>query len=85
MGGFSSGITKEQIEQPLREQDKSDIILEIVRNLQSKLNEQGRLITKLVSIISKMHQDGEINKDTFNKLDSFLKTYYDIGNPEENT
>jgi len=82
MGGFSSGATKEQIKQLLSEQDKSDVILEIVQDLQSKLNEQGRLLTKLVSVISKMYQDGEINKDTFNKLDSFLKTYYDIGNPE---
>jgi len=83
MGGFSSGATKEQIKQLLNEQDKSDIILEIVQDLQSKLNEQGRLTTKLVSMISKMYQDGEINKDTFNKLDDFLKPYYDIGNPEE--
>jgi len=85
MGGFSSGVTKEQIKQLLSEQDKSDVILKIVQDLQSKLDEHGRLLTKLLSVISKMYQDGEINKDTFNKLDIFLKPYYDIGNPEENT
>ena len=82
MGSFSAGVTKEQIEQLLKEQDKTGIILEIVQDLQSKLGEQGRALTKLVSMISKMYQDGEINKDTFNKLDDFLKPYYDIGNPE---
>lgn len=35
------------------------------------------MISKLVSMISKMYQDGEIDKNTFNKLDEFLKSYYD--------
>lgn len=84
VGGFSSGATKEQIKQLLNEQDKSELILEIVQDLRSKLDKQGRLLTKLVSVISKMYHDGEINKDTFNKLDSFLKSYYDIESTEEN-
>jgi len=34
----------------------------------------------LISMITKMHDDGEINKDIFNKLDDFLKPYYDNSN-----
>jgi hypothetical protein len=40
------------------------------------------MVMKLVVLISKMHTDGEINRETFNKLDDFLKPYYD--QPYEN-
>lgn len=60
-----------------KQEDPINKILEIVQDLQNKLNYQGILITKIVATLSKMFQDGEINKDTFNKLDEFLKPYYD--------
>lgn len=59
------------------QQQTIEKILEIVQDLQQKLDIQNKLITKMVAVISKMYQDGELNKDTFNKLDDFLKTYYD--------
>ncbi len=64
------------------QQQTIEKILEIVQDLQQKLDIQNKLITKMVAVISKMYQDGELNKDTFNKLDDFLKTYYD--NPYQN-
>jgi len=57
-------------------------ILEGINELKGKLDLQNEMISKLVAMISKMYEDGEINKDTFNKLDEFLKPYYD--NPYEN-
>jgi len=30
------------------------------------------MLTELATMISKMYQDGDINKDTFNRLDEFL-------------
>ena len=73
------GITKVDLDQALREMgaDKSELILEIVKDLQNKFHLQQKMLTKLVSFVSKMYHDGEINKDTFNKLDEFLKPYYD--------
>jgi len=38
------------------------------------------IIHKVASTVSKLYEDGEINKDTFNKLDEFLKSYYDDEN-----
>lgn len=35
---------------------------------------------KLSALILKLHAQGEINQDTFNKLDDFLKPYYDDEN-----
>lgn len=59
------------------QQEITEKILEIVKDLQEKLDTQNKIITKMVAMISKMYQDGEFNKDTFNKLDDFLKPYYD--------
>jgi len=52
-------------------------ILEGIDELKIKLDRQNDLITGLSVMISKMHADGEINNETFNKLDDFLKPYYD--------
>jgi len=69
---------------PEPEKKKAEIkILEGINELKAKLDLQNELIIKLVAMISKMYEDGEINKDTFNKLDEFLKPYYD--NPYENS
>ena len=69
---------------PEPEKKKVEIkILEGINELKAKLDLQNELIIKLVAMISKMYEDGEINKDTFNKLDEFLKPYYD--NPYENS
>ena len=67
---------KKQIQEALKEDDKSELILKIVTDLQGKLEEQHKMITGLVAMISKMYQNDEINKETFGKLDDFLKPYY---------
>lgn len=56
---------------------KDDKIIELLEELKTKIDTQNNLLRKIASTISKMYQDGEINKDTFNKLDDFLKPYYD--------
>lgn len=55
-------------------------ILKILKDLQEKLDRQGKVLTKIAVYVSKLYQDGEINKETFNKLDEFLKPYYDDSN-----
>jgi len=55
-------------------------ILEGINELKIKLDHQNDLISGISAMISKMYEDGEINKDTFNKLDEFLKPYYDPEN-----
>ena len=67
----------------LPQQETINKILDVVQGLEGKLDEQNRLIVKMVAMLSKMVQDGEINKDTFNKLDEFLKPYYDNSNLSE--
>lgn len=69
-------------ELPLDEERKT--ILQYLQKIQEqneenrqKLDSQNKLITKMMATISKMYQDGEMNKDTFNKLDDFLKPYYE--------
>jgi len=42
-----------------------------------KLDRHDQNLNKLISMISKMHQDGELNKDTFNRLDQFLHDWLD--------
>ena len=76
-GGISGGITKEDVRQLLKEEDKTDVILKIVQDLQNKLEKQYLLLTKLVAMISRMYQEGEINKDTYNRLDQFLHDWLD--------
>lgn len=48
-----------------------------ISDIIKKLENQETYLSKLTSLITKMYNDGEINKDTFNKLDDFLKPYYD--------
>ena len=45
-----------------------------------KLEQQSDMVRMMFRMITKMYQDGEINNDTFNKLDDFLKPYYDNSN-----
>ena len=61
----------------LATEGKIDQILEIIKSLQLQLNQQKDLLNKIASLIIKLYNDNEINKDTFNKLDEFLKPYYD--------
>jgi hypothetical protein len=58
-------------------------ILERINDLNSKLDVQNESILKLVAIITKMYEDGEINKETFNKLDNFLEDHFK--NPDDET
>lgn len=62
--------------------DAEKKILDGINELKTKFENQNKMIIKLVAMISKMHKDGEINRDTFNKLDQFLKSYYE--NPYDN-
>lgn len=52
-------------------------ILEGIEELKTKLDQQNKTMLKLSVVVSKMYAEGEINKETFNKLDDFLKPYYD--------
>jgi len=78
-----TGPSADQIKQIIKDADKSEAILEIVKDLQNKLDSQQKMVSKLVAMLSRMYQDNEINKDTFNKLDEFLKPYYDTSNLAE--
>lgn len=52
-------------------------ILDILKDLQGKLDTQGKVLTNIAMFVSKLHQDGQLNQETFDKLDYFLKEYYD--------
>jgi hypothetical protein len=66
---------KKRLEQ--EQKPKDDKIIELLEELKTKIDTQNNLLQKIASTISKMYQDDEIDKDTFNKLDEFLKPYYD--------
>ena len=78
-GPHNFGIEYKKAEEIAKtdKENKIEQILEIVKRLETKLNRQNEFLNKIVTLVSKMFQDGEINKDTFNKLDEFLKPYYD--------
>lgn len=81
--GMIASTKLPEIRKLLQEITKDDKLLQILASLnkmKEKLDQQDKQINKLISLISKMYQDGEINKDTFNKLDQFLKPYYDVDN-----
>ncbi|WP_428326674.1 hypothetical protein [Nitrosopumilus sp.] len=59
-------------------------ILEIVKSTQTKLDEQSKLLTKIAMFVSKLYHDGKLNQETFDKLDEFLKEYYDDSNLTQN-
>lgn len=71
------GLTLEDIKQALKNERKTDDILKLVTDLHSKLDKQHLMLSKLISMISKMYQDDEINKDTYNRLDEFLHDWLD--------
>lgn len=55
-------------------------ILKGIDEIKEKMDKQEEVLIKLSVLLSKMYADGEINKDTFNKLDIFLKPYYENQN-----
>lgn len=81
IGSVQLSQVMDEIKQLPKDEDKIDKILSLVENLQKTIEQQNALIIKIASTISKLHQDGKINNETFNKLDEFLKPYYD--NPYE--
>ena len=68
-------------EEEFEKQSKQlDQIIELLKESHRKIEYQADMIRRLLTMITKMYNDGEINKDTFNKLDDFLKPYYDESN-----
>lgn len=55
-------------------------ILKIVKDTQTKLDQQSKILTKIAMFVSKLYHDGKLNQETFDKLDEFLKEYYDDSN-----
>lgn len=55
-------------------------ILDILKGLQDKLDTQGKVLTNIAMFVSKLHQEGKLNQETFDKLDHYLKEYYDESN-----
>lgn len=75
-------ITK--LVEKLKDENILQDILQGISELNRKMDEQKKKFDKIISFISKMYQDGEINKETFNKLDEYLNQnlpeYYDSSN-----
>lgn len=83
LDGMIASTKLPEINKLLQEISQGDKLLQILTSLnemKEKLDRQDKTLNKITSIISKMYQDGEIDKDTFNKLDEFLKPYYDESN-----
>jgi len=74
----------QQFEIGIQPNEQTKIILQALRNLANEVKHQREQLSKLIALVSQMYQDGEINKDTFNKLDDFLKPYYDHPYEDEN-
>ena len=76
MTGFSNRVvSRQEIAMMLKEvgtnlENKLEKILE-------QLEKQENTMRKISLLVSELHQDGKINDDTFNKLDQFLKEYYE--------
>ena len=58
-------------------------VLTILKQVLKKTDDQNKLLTKIAVSISNLHDQGKINEDTFNKLDVFLKPYFDDSNLEK--
>jgi len=58
-------------------------ILSIVKDMQKKLDHQDKVHMKIALLVSELYLEGKLNQDTFNKLDEFLKEYYDTSNLTE--
>jgi len=75
-------ITK--LVEKLKDENTLQDIRQGISELNKKMDEQNKKFDKIISFISKIYQDGEINKETFNKLDEYLKQnlpeYYDSSN-----
>jgi len=52
-------------------------VLIAIKELGEKIEANNQNLNKLISMISKMYQENEINKDTFNRLDQFLHDWLD--------
>ncbi len=55
-------------------------ILSIVKDMQRKLDHQNEVHMKMAILVSELYLEGELNQETFNKLDEFLKEYYNNSN-----
>lgn len=65
------------------EQKSQPSLSEIEKKLDQLIEENKEIrgiVHKVASTVSKLYKDGEINKATFDKLDEFLKSYYDDEN-----
>jgi len=76
-GAFALQDVISEIERLPTEKEKIDKILEVVKNLKSVIEKQNTALNSIISFISKLYQDGEMNKDTFNRLDEFLHDWLD--------
>ncbi|MBM3910166.1 MAG: hypothetical protein FJ356_00780 [Thaumarchaeota archaeon] len=69
--------TIQEIKKLPQKNTKLNEILTNIKNLNTMIDKQYSLLCKIAVYVTKLYQDGEINKDTFNKFDEFLKSYYD--------
>ena len=64
----------------LQEQPSLSQINQKLDQLIEENKENRGVLHKVASTVSKLYEDGQINKETFGKLDEFLKPYYDDEN-----
>ncbi len=77
---LQASISDENIQETKNLQEKisrEDKILKIVQDTHVLVEKNNILLSNILSLVTKMYNDGELDKDTFNKLDDFLKVYYD--------
>lgn len=65
---YGNGVSQVELEHAINER---------LKPIEEKLEKQNELLQKIASLVTQIHQDGEPNKDTFNKLDEFLKPYFE--------
>lgn len=79
-GGFDTDV-RNKMDQLLDEthskDSKTDEIIQLLKDLQTKLDRQGKTLTNIAMYVSKLHHEGKMNQETFDKMDEFLKDYYD--------
>lgn len=77
MPNIDDPIHRDEVMQLLEGSDKVDAIYKIVKDLQERSDKQYKLLTQIAVAVSKLYVEGKMNKDTFNKLDEFLRDYYE--------
>jgi len=65
---FSEGVTKAQLDQILNEK---------LKPIGEKIDKQNDILQKIASLIIQLHQDGKLNDEILDKLDVFLKPYFE--------